>query len=638
LETSPFNTTGAPTKTRRRAAAAANASSGKINYLNTALDFLKKERKNKSFSESELTELSTGAASDQLQLEAFAHFLQLEAVSDDLTGLKLSSNFDTSTFNNSFALNLREGNVQKALAGGRYNIVPEETASKYYGNKILKSFAKASYSQKEAWDFFAIRNNPAVVDFITKTFAFAENKESGISNALSQIFTAVYQEALLGADLSTKEYKGLPIQKVSLEAGATIKNGILYVDPAQLRRDLQNINTSLTKFDRARVNPSAFNFKTINGKNSFDQYYNFTLEREYLRSITTKLETETQEQYEAKLRDAALRNSNNLWYMFSSSDEARSYASTFTSIVEKHPELTSQYPVLDDLVFNRTNGIDRLKLSTRITEAEVLDSYHDNLVALADPSIQKVSDAKENKKISDFFSQFTTIAFLQNGFTSGEYNLGKIAPDNNYSSLMQQFVASKGESISEYLKGLTAKFVKFDESGAQEYVYRSSVNNYLSEYSAIQQNYIEGTNILLSATNYTAKNPLETAVKNPKFAYAIPLAKTLEAAGRNVKNAASFKLPSAVSLEEFRESVREAFQKLQYLNSEGLTPVMDSSLYSDVFEGKPEYYTVFIEEFTNTFGVLPTNNAPSATYREAVQTTQDVTDQDVLDLIKNCKS
>jgi hypothetical protein len=294
LQTSPFNLTAATTKTRRRATAAAKASSGKLDYLNSALNFLKKERNNKSFSESELTELSTGAASDQLQLEAFAHFLQLEAVSDDITGLKLSSNFDTSTFNNSFALNLREDNVYKALAGGRYNIIPEETASKYYGNKILKSFAKASYSQKEAWDFFAIRNNPSVVDFVTRTFAFAENKESGISNALSQMFTAVYQEALLSADLSAKEYKGLPIQKVSLEAGAAVKNGILYVDPAQLRRDLQNINTSLAKFDRARVNPSAFNFKTIGGKNSFDQYYNFTLEREYLRSITPKLEAETQ--------------------------------------------------------------------------------------------------------------------------------------------------------------------------------------------------------------------------------------------------------------------------------------------------------------------------------------------------------
>ena len=638
LESSPFNPTGKDTRNKRRAAAALRASSGAFDYINKAINFLNKERNKEPFSESELTELSAGTASEQLQLEAFAHFLQLEAVSDDITGLKLSSNFDTSAFNNSFALNLRDNRVRKALAGGRYNIVPEETSFKYYGNKILNSFAKASYSQKEAWDFFAIRNNSSVVDFVTRTFAFAENKESGISNALSQIFTAVYQEALLGADLSAKEYKGLPIQKVSLEAGAAVKNGILYVDPAQLRKDLENINTSLAKFDRARVNPSAFNFKTIGDKNSFDQYYNFTLEREYLRSVTPKLETETQEQYEVKLRDAALRNSNNLWYMFSSSDEARSYSSTFTSIVERHPELTSQYPVLDDLVFNRSNGVDRLKLSTRITEAEVLDSYHDNLVALADPSVQKVSDAKENKKISDFFSQFTTVAFLQNGFTSGEYNLGKIAPDNNYSAIMQQFVAAKGESLDEYLKGLTAKFIKVDENGVQEYIYRSSVNNYLSKYSAAQQNYIEGTNILLSATNYTAKNPLETAVKNPKFAYVVPLAKTLEAAGRNVKNAVPFKLPSAVSLEEFRESVREAFQKLQYLNSEGLTPVIDSSLYSDVFDGKPEYYTVFIEEFTNTFGVPPTNNAPSATYREAVQTTQDITDQDVLDLIKNCKS
>ena len=100
----------------------------------------------------------------------------------------------------------------------------------------------------------------------------------------------------------------------------------------------------------------------------------------------------------------------------------------------------------------------------------------------------------------------------------------------------------------------------------------------------------------------------------------------------------AFGLPSQLSLDEFRADVKAAFEKLQYLNTEGLQPVMDSSLYSQIFAGKPEYYSVFIEEFKNTFGVDPLNLAPTATYREAVQTNQEVTDQEVLDLINKCES
>ena len=634
INNSPFKVIPGSTKSSRKAEAVSTLSGGEYSYLSQAVKKLYTEgRIPSNFSEQELQGLSSGSASGEIQEKAFIHFLQLEQLSQALTNIKLSSNFDTKTFNNTFSLNIRDFKVTGTMIG---DIISTKVAKKFYDNKILKSFAKASFSQKSAWDFFAIRNNPVVANFILRNFSVGD-KEAEIGNALSQIFTSIYQDALLGADVTAKEYKGIPVKAATLEAGAVIKDGTLFVDPVQLRNDLTNINASLTKFGKARVNSQAFSFKTLNGKSSFDQYYNFVLEREYLRSTVEKKEQETQEQYEEKLRDAALRNSNNLWYMFSSSEEARSYASTFVDIIDRHPELVSLYSVLDDLVLDRRNGVDRLKLSTRVTEADVLNGYYENLVALADPNVQKVEDPKENKKISDFFGQFSTVAFLQNGFAPGEFNLGKIAPDTNYSQIMQQFVADKGSKLDEYLGNVLDKLTVVDDEGVERYVFRTSVNNYLSNHNKTKEDFVEATNVLLSGINYTDKNPLASAT-NKKFGYLIPVASGLRKAAATQTNIVAFGLPSQLSIDEFRADVKAAFEKLQYLNTEGLQPVMDSSLYSQIFAGKPEYYSVFIEEFKNTFGVDPLNLAPTATYREAVQTNQEVTDQEVLDLINKCKS
>ena len=642
INNSPFSEHAQKSKTAKKAEAVKIVSKGKYSYLSQALNFFLKDGKPSDFSIAELESLPSGTANQQVKEKAFIHFLQLEEMSSALTSLKLSANFDTKTFNNLFALNLRDSSVNKTLTG---TLVSPNTAKTFYDNKILKSFAKASFSQKEAWDFFAVRNNPSIAKFIVQYFSYGDNQNE-INNALSQIFTSIYQDALLGADLSAKDYKGLPIKKATLEAGIVLKDGTLFVDPVQLRNDLVNINASLTKFGKARVNSQAFSFKTLDGKSSdgksssFDQYYNFVLEREYLRSTVEKREQETQEQYEEKLRDAALRNSNNLWYMFSSSEEARSYASTFVDIIDRHPELVSLYSVLDDLVLDRRNGVDRLKFSTRVTEADVLNGYYENLVALADPNVQKVEDPKENKKISDFFGQFSTVAFLQNGFAPGEFNLGKIAPDTNYSQIMQQFVADKGSKFDKYLEGVLDKLIKveYDKKGefTEKYIFRTSVNNYLSGYDKLEKNFVENSNILIERLNDSYAGYAEV-VKDQAFLFAVDKS-ARKSADENTKNIVAFGLPSQLSLDEFRADVKAAFEKLQYLNTEGLQPVMDSSLYSKIFTGKPEYYSVFIEEFKNTFGVDPLNLAPTATYREAVQTNQEVTDQEVLDLINKCES
>ena len=196
---------------------------------------------------------------------------------------------------------------------------------------------------------------------------------------------------------------------------------------------------------------------------------------------------------------------------------------------------------------------------------------------------------------------------------------------------------SSGLPLPEITENMTPQEM-MQAVSTREFVYRSSLNNYLSSFEKSQerQDFVDATNISMRALNYTQKNPLNIA-SDKKVGYLIPVPKNLQRTADIMKNVASFGYPSEMSVDQFRVSVRAAFEKLQYLNSEGVATVIDQSLYSQIFVGKPEYYSVFIEEFRNVFSVDPLNLAPSEAYREAVQVSQEITDQDVLDQINACK-
>ena len=588
-----------------------------------------------NFSEKQLNDLLYNKADKETQEFAFLHFLQLKDMASVTRRLNMSANFDTVTFNNSISL---ETQLSKKLTSAKFTIYGEldNSINSYYNAPILKAFAEASSSQIDAWNFFPIKNSEAVKQRLSLLRLYRRDDiEKATNTVLSQLYLRIYQEALLSADYQAKEYKTLPIKKAVLDSGAFVKDGVLYVDFETIKSELirNKVNSNNQTFGRAPINANAFSFKTQDGQYNLDQYYNFVLEREYLRSITPQTEGQTKEAYEAKLRDKALYNTNNLWFMFSSSPEAKSYAGVFSTLIERYPDLLLRYGVLKDLQVDRSNGVDRLKLSSRITESEVLNSYHENLKDLSDPSITKVSDPVANINISNFFAKFGTFAFLQNGTMPGLFNLSKIAPSDQYTSLMENHF-SNIDKLEAYLSGKLRDIIVQNDPESKIYTINNKlgVNNYLSnnyptitkrdvnkvlaEFNILTEE-IEGAKITKDSGNVLM---IETAQKSPGL--------------KRLNNVILLPAPSETSVEEFKGLVQEAMQRISYLINDGSIVKIDSSFYTTKFEGYPEHKKEFFRAFENTFGkAIP---GSEKFFREEQKLTQEVTDADVLEAINRC--
>lgn len=141
--------------------------------------------------------------------------------------------------------------------------------------------------------------------------------------------------------------------------------------------------------------------------------------------------------YEIFLRDKALNNIFNFKQLFYSDN---SYAERVDEITKAFPELKAKYPLLDSLTVKFTfaetdkaqaNPMKTLQLNVTKMDGPMVETFNDNLNKLQDSSIEKHEDPIINDYISDLFKQFSVFAFLQSGQQSvGRNSLGRIIANN----------------------------------------------------------------------------------------------------------------------------------------------------------------------------------------------------------------
>jgi plasmid maintenance system killer protein len=278
---------------------------------------------------------------------------------------------------------------------------------------------------------------------------------------------------------------GIPVSDVTslrygisraLDKGALVikEDAQLYVDKRQLNKDFMDKLYSKTQYKNrglALVDSQAF--ETV------DEYYNFVYERESLRTVQpyeaikdnlvyTNLRSkvgseEGNEQredenddsydkrlnkiaYEQYLRDTALTNTFNHWALFKSDN---SYADQFNTIRATYgEELSEKYSIIDMLSIDSSNTHTNLKLNDNFLESDMLNLLHENLLNLANPSVQKVDNVEDNKVISEYFKKMGVVAFLQSGMnTKSAFSLTRIVPEDTYLRMIEG-------PVKEYVKHL----------------------------------------------------------------------------------------------------------------------------------------------------------------------------------------
>jgi hypothetical protein len=186
--------------------------------------------------------------------------------------------------------------------------------------------------------------------------------------------------------------------------------------------------------------------------------------------------------YEMWLRDKALDNVYNGWKLFESKD---SYADQFFRIFDEFPELSEKYSIMKSLTLSSTAkpgrpGYTNLRLSDTMLDGDKLNVFHENLLALANPTEQKVANAEDNARISAFFERFSTVAFLQSGInTKSSFSMVRMVPQDKYLRLMKNPVDQYTKDINDtILQDYYNKFVQ--ENGLANRAKRIRYKNYVS--------------------------------------------------------------------------------------------------------------------------------------------------------------
>lgn len=392
--------------------------------------------------------------------DVFLHFLEVEKMAKSMSLLKRTVNADTEKQSTLFEAQRKRVAIAELKTDGR---IPEEMIDRIEKETVLGSFFKILDYQQEMWtDYFKIRNNKALTDFLLRSLSEQDTKnyiDRNFNNDLEKYANSfrnnfvpyLFQKQLYSFNIDKlTSYKGydtqssLKVENVDfLTFGAFVDNNTIYIDKKQLREDWANLNKPKEKpYMVAEVTQKDF-------ASGPEEYYKFVIEREYLRSvwpfkrlsetmffkinleknknkfkkksgdIIDRVYEENRLTYEETLRDMALNNIYNINHMFKSKE---GMAFQLHHIKENYPDLTEGFDVLKNLGYQFKQKVGNIKLEDRKLDSDMFNLYTENIRDLSDTDklAEVIPTASYDNKIliADFFKRLTFFSVLQSGYNT----------------------------------------------------------------------------------------------------------------------------------------------------------------------------------------------------------------------------
>jgi hypothetical protein len=156
-------------------------------------------------------------------------------------------------------------------------------------------------------------------------------------------------------------------------------------------------------------------------------------------------------------------------------------------MMKKHPELSNKYTVLQKMKVDYAsdkNSTEKTRFNLYINENKYNNSvsnlYYKNLKDLADPTIKKVADAVENKRISDFFAKVPMIVFYQSGLNKTKLNFVSVVNYQPFVDVLNQEIKKmeailNSENSNDFLRAYFNQFLTENSRGNRN---RNSFKNY----------------------------------------------------------------------------------------------------------------------------------------------------------------
>ena len=419
----------------------------------------------------------------------FLHFLEIEEMAKAVRDVKMRLNVDTNRSATLYEAQEKIDLISQLKLDGR---IPEDIVEKVVTESPIGSFFVQDFQIKLWNDFFTLRNNPTLNTFIRGMVADQNyshivqslgGAEKFVNTVRNEVVNFAFQNGIKNFDIDNiTSYKGIAISsnipaknvnRLKIGAWVGIEKGkrVLYIDKTQLKtdfvrksytRDSNYFTVGTESYGVAKVNAAAFPYSK--------DYFNFVIEREVLRSMypgkagldilkertdvldkitsyrenIAKKEGETQALfnaridhmvYEETLRDMALDNTFNSWKIFNSEN---STAKNLARIQETHKELFDNYSLISNLTIRDKGGKSSIALADSLLTADIVNTYHQNLIELSDPNKINIEGTYEEKRrVAEFFDRLSTYAFLQSGLnTVGALSLVRIVPQKRVTELL----------------------------------------------------------------------------------------------------------------------------------------------------------------------------------------------------------
>jgi len=478
---------------------------------------------------------SKDKTSDQSKA-ALLHFIELENLMGNLTNLKLTVNVDTAPSKSFFSAQERRLKIEDLE---NLDLIDKDLKDNILNKSVISSFYTQEF-QLNIWKpLMQVRSDEAVNNFLldkisagdyTNTFDDAEKFSAAFKN---DIPLYLMQNYFKGIDLDNiKSYNSLLISKpvnvaeAQIKYGAFVKDGVLYVDKDQIRKDFNNKAFTTEAYDKlglAKVDNLAFNIGDNNQQ--LQEYAHFVMEREYLRSVIPVGENDSRESYENKIKDRALERTFNFYTILKSKNNI---ADEFQQLKASYPEL-SNYAIFDQLVSSKDKtefGFKTLKLKSERMETSLINTLHENLVRLSDPSTVKVADAAANERISKFFNRLIIAEYLRAGISKTSDSLAKILPTENLMRLLEEPLKNLNDKPLNN-KVLNNYYSMFKTNwGKNRKSTRSKFRNYLATDT---NNAVETEDITVTRDNTNVYDGAKTASSikqmlenNPDYVFVYP--------------------------------------------------------------------------------------------------------------------
>lgn len=607
------------------------------------------------------------------------HFMELEDLCKQLTNIKLTMNVDTKPTKSLFAAQQK---LQKIEELELVDAMSQDVKDKIKTDSPIASFFVQDFQLAILKPLMSLRGSENINNFIIQVLRGGKSKtmfkddEKFVSAFHNDLPLYILQNHIKNIDINNiKEYGGLPInstvpvQNVMLRNGAFVKDGVMYVDARQIRKDFESqayAGQAYEDLGLHKLSPKMFSM-SVNKEINFKEYSHFVLEREYLRSITPVADGQSRESYEEDIAKRALRKTFNFYYNLKSED---SIANEFLNLKAKYrSELIDNFKIFDELVTpsdREDKTFKSLKLRSGRLDKDLANTLHENLVNLSDFSNIKVADPVANREISNFFSRMILFEYLRNGITKGTDSIAPILPTENLMALMKEPMErlnSEGGFTEEMLntyfdlfkkawksdRGLKNKFRNYVEPYSTEKISDAELERYMGDLKYVNENV--STFVAPNTTEKEGKAAVKSLLSaNSDVLFIIPSNETRARENATLaydSQSNVFKFPVRKTATEtwtdetYEENVKfidNTISELLSQSENGVEIAFPSQgiVGSPFIKNAPRTYTYLIQQLNSKLGFVHPGAEEDLGFRESVQRDQPISDVEVEDFMKQC--